>query len=316
AGNSLWIQRDAAGNASGSVLNSSGTIETQRGDITVRTGTLTNQREGLVVTESGSTAADMPDWAGGTTAQIPVSWFKEGDLGYYKYQNCNATNGDRDREVCGRTSYFYVPYKSADSQKINIVSSEIKVVAQGSEGIIKSGEDIYFSSDVMVNSSSTISAERDINLTGSILNNVSYQSGYYEKSLSYVYRLNRVDNNDDLTYIDIRVNDPERFNIRPNIEVGSDLYTKLKTDNNVRYNYVLYYLDGDTSQFVSGQTYAATLQAGGAITASFSQNISNTSLQPGSGGFMPALTTPTLAGVSAFTPVGAQAGRELSGGTA
>ncbi|MEI7348130.1 beta strand repeat-containing protein, partial [Dickeya chrysanthemi] len=246
AGNSLWIQRDAAGNASGSVLNSSGTIETQRGDITVRTGTLTNQREGLVVTESGSTAADMPDWAGGTTAQIPVSWFKEGDLGYYKYQNCNATNGDRDREVCGRTSYFYVPYKSADSQKINIVSSEIKVVAQGSEGIIKSGEDIYFSSDVMVNSSSTISAERDINLTGSILNNVSYQSGYYEKSLSYVYRLNRVDNNDDLTYIDIRVNDPERFNIRPNIEVGSDLYTKLKTDNNVRYNYVLYYLDGDT----------------------------------------------------------------------
>ncbi|MCA7015244.1 hemolysin BL-binding protein, partial [Dickeya dadantii] len=47
AGNSLWIQRDAAGNASDSVLNSSGTIETQRGDITVRTGTLTNQREGL-----------------------------------------------------------------------------------------------------------------------------------------------------------------------------------------------------------------------------------------------------------------------------
>ncbi|WP_456264093.1 beta strand repeat-containing protein, partial [Dickeya solani] len=52
AGNSLWIQRDGAGNASSSVLNSSGTIETQRGDITVRTGTLTNQREGLVVTES------------------------------------------------------------------------------------------------------------------------------------------------------------------------------------------------------------------------------------------------------------------------
>ncbi|TYL40748.1 hypothetical protein, partial [Dickeya sp. ws52] len=34
------------------------------------------------------------------------------------------------------------------------------------------------------------------------------------------------------------------------------------------------------------------------------------------GGFMPALATPTLAGVSALTPVGAQAGRGLSGGTA
>ncbi|MCA7015393.1 hypothetical protein LF934_22505, partial [Dickeya dadantii] len=67
---------------------------------------------------------------------------------------------------------------------------------------------------------------------------------------------------------------------------------------------------------VVGQTYAATIQAGGAITASFSQNISNTSLQPGSGGFMPAMATPILAGVSALTPVGAQADRGLNGGSA
>lgn len=40
------------GAASTSLLNSSGTIETQSGDITINTGTLTNQREGFVVTET------------------------------------------------------------------------------------------------------------------------------------------------------------------------------------------------------------------------------------------------------------------------
>ncbi|MFB1118925.1 hypothetical protein RF240_22420, partial [Dickeya dadantii] len=71
-----------------------------------------------------------------------------------------------------------------------------------------------------------------------------------------------------------------------------------------------------TSELVNGQTYAATIQAGGAITANFSQNISNTSLQPGSGGFMPAMATPTLAGVNAVGPVGAQADRGLNGSSA
>nr|ERO59040.1 hypothetical protein A544_2221 [Dickeya solani D s0432-1] len=62
-----------------------------------------------------------------------------------------------------------------------------------------------------------------------------------------------------------------------------------------------------------GQTYAATIQAGGSITASFSQNISNTNLQPGSGGFIPVIATPTMAGVNALTPVDAQADRGLNG---
>ncbi|MCA7015394.1 hypothetical protein LF934_22510, partial [Dickeya dadantii] len=70
------------------------------------------------------------------------------------------------------------------------------------------------------------------------------------------------------------------------------------------------------TELINGQTYAATIQAGGAITASFSQNISNTSLQPGSGGFMPAMATPTLAGENTVGPVGAQADRGLNGGSA
>ncbi|WP_131397029.1 hypothetical protein, partial [Dickeya fangzhongdai] len=72
-------------------------------------------------------------------------------------------------------------------------------------------------------------------------------------------------------------------------------------------------LGDPTTELINGQSYTATIQAGGAITANFSQNISNTSLQPGSGGFIPLIATPTLSGVSALTPVGAQADRGLGG---
>ncbi|CRH28370.1 beta strand repeat-containing protein, partial [Pantoea ananatis] len=47
AGNSLWMQRDGAGNANGEVINTSGTIETQGGDININTGHLLNTRDGL-----------------------------------------------------------------------------------------------------------------------------------------------------------------------------------------------------------------------------------------------------------------------------
>ncbi|MGB9098280.1 filamentous hemagglutinin N-terminal domain-containing protein, partial [Erwinia sp.] len=56
AGNSLWMQRDSAGNANGEVINTSGTIETQNGDITVNTGHLLNTRDGLHVTQTSSSS--------------------------------------------------------------------------------------------------------------------------------------------------------------------------------------------------------------------------------------------------------------------
>ncbi|EGT5746599.1 Contact-dependent inhibition of growth factor CdiA, partial [Cronobacter dublinensis subsp. dublinensis] len=51
AGNSLWMQKDASGNANAEVVNTSGTIETQNGDITIKTGHLLNQRDGANVTQ-------------------------------------------------------------------------------------------------------------------------------------------------------------------------------------------------------------------------------------------------------------------------
>ena len=59
AGNSLWMQKDAAGNANAEVVNTSGNIETQNGDITIKTGHLLNQRDGLSVKESTNAGSSI-----------------------------------------------------------------------------------------------------------------------------------------------------------------------------------------------------------------------------------------------------------------
>ncbi|WP_455424159.1 hemagglutinin repeat-containing protein [Dickeya dianthicola] len=305
AGGSLWIQRDAAGNASSSVLNSSGTIETQRGDITVRTGTLTNQREGLVVTESGSTAADMPDWAGGTTAQIPVGWFKDGDLGVNEDIEDSGDHGHR-------VTYYLVPYKTAVVQSVIVEKKNILVNSSGGLGNIISGNSLNIFSQYFSNIASLVSSNRDLSLTGSQLNNQSYQSGLLINSLKYGYG---TDVSRGLSQYD----DYKPYVIKQEPWESEDEFLQrerfLKSKSRDRY--LTYTLIGEPiTEFTPGQTYAATLQAGGTITANFSQNISNTSLQPGSGGFIPALSTPTLAGVNALTPMGEQADRGLNGGAA
>ncbi|WP_263062899.1 hemagglutinin repeat-containing protein [Dickeya dadantii] len=331
AGNSLWIQRDGAGNASSSVLNSSGTIETQRGDITVRTGTLTNQREGLVVTESSSSAADMPSWAGGTEVTIPVSWFKDGELGIGEYI---YEYGCRKNDCSGRTFHVLVPKEEATLQKVVLSDKMVSVSVQGDVAKINAASNIYLNADALLNDASLIYAQHNMLLTGGSLNNKTYQSGALKQYFTYQYAgvdfwaggikrtVNLLAEKDQTVYIKL-----ERESRNRNNDDSDYDYIRYYSSNNRDTDWVeRFNLDNGSLKFTlagepvyeraNGQTYAATIQAGGAITASFSQNISNTSLQPGRGGFMPAMATPTLAGVNALTPVGAQADRGLNGGTA
>ncbi len=73
AGNSLWMQRDGAGNANGEVINTSGTIETQGGDITIRTGNLLNQRDGFSSASEYHPAANSIPNIGQPTIKIKLS---------------------------------------------------------------------------------------------------------------------------------------------------------------------------------------------------------------------------------------------------
>ncbi|WP_230857601.1 hemagglutinin repeat-containing protein [Pectobacterium versatile] len=61
-----------------------------------------------------------------------------------------------------------------------------------------------------------------------------------------------------------------------------------------------------------GESYNALIQAGGTITADFKQDISNTTLQPGSGGFMPASTKPVLDAITTLSPLQKQTTRQLA----
>ncbi|MDY4385858.1 hemagglutinin repeat-containing protein, partial [Pectobacterium aroidearum] len=60
-----------------------------------------------------------------------------------------------------------------------------------------------------------------------------------------------------------------------------------------------------------GESYNALIQAGGTITADVKQDISNTTLQPGSGGFMPATTKPVLDVITTLSPLQKQTTRQL-----
>ncbi|WP_219811512.1 hemagglutinin repeat-containing protein, partial [Pectobacterium odoriferum] len=291
-GNSLWVQRDAQGNASASLLNSSGTIETQSGDITINTGTLTNQREGLVVTETELGIDKKPSWLGSTRVNIPTSWFKNSDYGIYTTVttvSLGSGGGGRDGEG-GRErtsySYEYAPYESATIQKILTNSKDIKINAEGDAGKISSGNKVLINVDKLENSASQLFSKNDFLLKGNRLNNQSYQSGVLNEYLTYRYAGGK------------------KLTQKNNTPRSSDIYVS---------PYISYVLDASpTYEKTVGESYNALIQAGGTITADFKQDISNTTLQPGSGGFMPASTKPVLDAITTLSPLQKQTTRQLA----
>ncbi|MEQ9947641.1 hemagglutinin repeat-containing protein [Pectobacterium aroidearum] len=286
AGNNLWVQRDAQGNASTSLLNSSGTIETQSGDITINTGTLTNQREGLVVTETKLTDESVPDWAGKTIANIPIGWFKPEDYGIYVSEEESGGGGHGAPRRW--KSYSYLPFKNADIQKVVIEHKTIEIKSDNQSGIIRSGKDAFLYSNDLVNQSSILEAIKNINLQGERLNNLSYTSGSSIKTLIY-----------------------NHISFQENGEIARPSKFIDKHDR-VMNKYMSYKLSGTpTYEKIEGESYNALIQAGGTITADFKQDISNTTLQPGSGGFMPASTKPVLDAITTLSPLQKQTTRQL-----
>ncbi|WP_328286255.1 hemagglutinin repeat-containing protein [Pectobacterium odoriferum] len=295
AGNNLLIQRDDQGAASTSLLNSSGTIETQSGDITINTGTLTNQREGLVVTESESTAESVPDWVGKTDAYIPIEWFNKEDYGVY-------VSGWWETLPGSLYWFMYAPYEHLEYIKVATQSKEEKVVSQGREGELKAVGNISLVTQNLINKASQIVANNDISIKGEILNNTSYHTGSLNEYLTYRYY--------DAIYVERGINPgPVAFPTGDN-DVASGKY-RYAVD--ISGNTIWYILVGTpTTEKTVGESYNALIQAGGTITADIKQDISNTTLQPGSGGFMPASTKPVLDAITTLSPLQKQTTRQLA----
>ncbi|WP_226893128.1 hemagglutinin repeat-containing protein, partial [Pectobacterium aquaticum] len=293
AGNSLWVQRDTQGNASTSLLNSSGTIETQSGDITINTGTLTNQREGLVVTEGESTAESVPDWVGKTDADIPIEWFNKEDYGVYI---------SRLESMPSEFWFMYAPYEHLEYIKVVLQNKEEKVVSQGGEAELNAGGSISLVTKNLINNASQIVANNNIYFKGEVLNNTSYHSGSLTEYLTYRYY--------DAVSVDLGINRaPVAFaNSDNDVASGKYSYAWHILGDIIRYRLV----GTPAYEKIEGESYNALIQAGGTITADIKQDISNTTLQPGSGGFMPASTKPVLDAITTLSPLQKQTTRQLA----
>ncbi|WP_379058775.1 hypothetical protein V6M93_21470 [Pectobacterium brasiliense] len=267
AGNNLWVQRDTQGNASTSLLNSSGTIETQSGDITINTGTLTNQREGFVVTESESTTESVPDWVGKTTANIPIEWFEPDD--YIVIARTYTEDHGINRSD---TSYEAVPFLRALTKKVVITKNSINVVTDGNEGNLRSGKNLFIISDKVDNYASVISSTENLSLISGELSNRSYQSGLLTKYLTYTYDKNSPGgyiNSNDLTSLGEYPANASVVNA--NYFLNNVYYTKAYWR---RFPIVMRYILSGTPAYEKtvGESYNALIQAGGTITADVKQD--------------------------------------------
>ncbi|ELY2591449.1 hemagglutinin repeat-containing protein [Cronobacter sakazakii] len=300
AGNSLWMQKDAAGNANAEVVNTSGNIETQNGDITIKTGHLLNQRDGLSVKESTNAGSSIGG-VGDAILSLNYKTLPADTYGYITFDTekeigiCGGSNGGCYTKKI--TNYNYVPFFEYRTKKFSVKESIIAVESKGGASRILSGRDVYISSNILENLASDIVASKDIKLEGGKLNNKSWQSG---KTTEYLIYQHALAGNTDVIVNNI----PES-----GLSVQSDNFTQVNKD-------ITYKLTGKTTETENGELYRAVIQAGGNVTANFADNISNTSTTANAGKVSNTINTPSLNTLSHQSIGGSVQKQGLAGGAA
>ncbi|WP_255253713.1 hemagglutinin repeat-containing protein [Kosakonia pseudosacchari] len=185
AGNNLRLQRDAAGNANTEVVNTSGNIETRNGDITINTGHLLNQRDGLSVSEITVPGAVDPASVP-TTVNVTVRDNPHFMIYKETWEDANHPN---DSPGFYNIRYVYLPYQEYLTLNRTTGSREIQVNSTGGAARVSSGRDLTVNATTLDNLASSVLANRNIQLSGSKLNNQSYTGGVYTDQLVYEYNL-------------------------------------------------------------------------------------------------------------------------------
>lgn len=295
AGGSMWLQGDAAGNANGEVINTSGTIETQNGDITINTGHLLNTRDGLRTSQT-DTSSPSRAGVGNVTIRINVNELPAGSYGYYTVTTTTENGGgcagaDGGCSVHTTTKSYYAPYESALIQKFALSSSTIDVSSDGAAGQVSSGRDLLIRANSLDNQASNLLANRNISLDGGNLNNQSWQAGVQNNYAVYKYKGNK-----------------------PKKSVGGSNTGPFKSSGQLgtESNFITYTLDGQETTFTPGQLYRAVIQAGGNVSANFSGDISNTNTTANAGWSGNTLSAPALRGLTAIGTAGAQSHQQLA----
>jgi filamentous hemagglutinin len=254
AGNSLWMQRDGAGNANGEVINTSGTIETQGGDITIRTGNLLNQRDGFSSASEYHPAANSVPNLGQPTIKIKLSQLSKDE------------------------SDEYIKTGNAPDKKFLIGSKQATATASGGAGRIYAGRKQYIFANELNNIASSIIAAGDMYLSGSTLNNKSYENSTENEYLTY-HHARSMSNNRSVVETELT------YNLS-----GGPSYEKINSEQGLR----------------------AVIQAGENLDAEFSSDISNTNTTSNSGWTGNTISTPVIKDLALLNQTGIQPRQQIA----
>lgn len=263
AGNSLWMQKNAAGAANSEVVNTSGNIETQKGDITIRTAHLLNERDG---SNSNTQIVDLenPSWVGESSFVVSLDDMDEGSYSIIKNRTDvwvgSCMSFPTYPGACSMDEpFFTTSYRINDSgqtKRFAIKRTEVDVSSTGQAARIASANNLNIFANYLDNSGSNILANRDIGLKGAQLNNQSYQASSETEYLVYTASA---------------------------INAGGITYTlsgrEVESEN-------------------TANVVRAVIQAGGNVSATFTDDISNTLVTANTDGFSNTIAAPTLTPLS------------------
>lgn len=293
AGNNLWMQRDAAGNANSQVVNTSGNIETQNGDITIKTAYLRNEAEGLVVNQREQQYPDaIPkqspylhgSYYGKQKPDIEISleeWKHNGtNVVFDEYEECRAGGGNNSGQCTRGIVYRLL---GEDIRQFILSESVVEASATGGAARITAGRDITVNAGTLDNRASNILAGRNISLSGGTLNNFSAEAG---RRITYV----QAEYHCEWFFSDCA--DPKWT---PLSSYGEGKWYWWDDDQRKYRSWVPYKLGEQKTEYTGeSSTYRAVIQAGGNVTANFTSNISNTNTTANAGGVSNVISTPSL----------------------
>lgn len=271
AGNSLWMQKNAAGAANSEVVNTSGNIETQKGDLTVATGLLSNKWEQLDVEVLPEQAVTSLPWVTMTEALIPAGWLPREEYDWF----VTDFGGSGTGAPGFKPESWATPYEAYYEKAFAVLESEVRVNATGKAARIASGRDLFITAGELDNQASFILAQRDATLSGSVLNNQSWESG---KRITY-----------QVYHYDASETQGRLGSMKPNPAKTGDVHDTIR-----------YLATGERYTATEGTatSYRAVIQAGGNIHATFTNDISNTLVTANTAGFSNTIAAPTLTPLS------------------
>ncbi|MDI6536888.1 hemagglutinin repeat-containing protein [Pantoea ananatis] len=282
AGNSLWMQRDGAGNANGEVINTSGTIETQGGDININTGHLLNTRDGLRTTSTSKDYGISND----KIINVPIVNFDPDTVGWLIYDDTQMSESTPPR--------FYLASLLDPSTTIKkLVSSKVQTTtADGGAARISSGGNVQINATYLDNNSSSLLANKNVYLSGGVLNNNSSDNSVFNEYRTYRYA-------DDLSF-------------HGGFDVTEDEWSDRRA-NGTRSRFSFELISDSYFEKTVSSDFRAIIQAGGRINANFSSNISNTNTTSNAGWSGNTISAPGIRGLASLNQAGAQQRQQIAG---